>query len=107
VNVAPQFAIAVPAAGAFLIAILGRWPNLRETVTLVTAGLLLAVVAAITPEVLAGAHPSTTLLTMLPGLTLELRVEPLGMLFALVASSLCVHHGDRVRGKPAHAIPVL
>jgi multicomponent Na+:H+ antiporter subunit D len=90
VNVAPQFAIAVPAAGAFLIAILGRWPNLRETVTLVTAGLLLAVVAAITPEVLAGAHPSTTLLTMLPGLTLELRVEPLGMLFALVASSLWI-----------------
>jgi multicomponent Na+:H+ antiporter subunit D len=90
VNVAPHLAIAVPVAGALLIAIAGRWPNLRETVTLVTAGLLLAVVAAITPEVLAGARPSTTLLTMMPGLTLELRVEPLGMLFALVASSLWI-----------------
>jgi multicomponent Na+:H+ antiporter subunit D len=90
VNVAPQLAIAVPAAGALLIAIVGRWPNLRETVTLVTAGLLLAVVAGITPEVLAGARPSMTLLTMLPGLALELRVEPLGMLFALVASTLWI-----------------
>ncbi|MGH8760845.1 MAG: monovalent cation/H+ antiporter subunit D family protein [Burkholderiales bacterium] len=89
-NVAPELAIAVPAAGALLIAIVGRWPNPRETVTLVTAGLLLAVVAEITPEVLAGARPSTMLLTMLPGLALELRVEPLGMLFALIASTLWI-----------------
>ncbi|MGH8634881.1 MAG: monovalent cation/H+ antiporter subunit D family protein [Burkholderiales bacterium] len=89
-NVAPELAVAVPAAGAFLIAIVGRWPNPRETVTLVTAGLLLAVVAEITPEVLAGARPSTMLLTMLPGLALELRVEPLGMLFALIASTLWI-----------------
>jgi len=90
VNVAPQLAIAVPAAGALLIALAGRWPNLRETITLLTAGLLFAVVVAIAPEVLAGARPSMTLLTMLPGLALELRVEPLGMLFALVASTLWI-----------------
>ena len=89
-NVEPELAIAVPAAGALLIAIAGRWPNLRETVTLVTAGLLFLVVAGTTSEVLGGARPSSTLLTMLPGLTLELRVEPLGMLFALVASSLWI-----------------
>jgi len=90
VNAAPHLAIAVPAAGALLIGLVGRWPNLRESITLVTAGLLFAVVAGITPEVLAGARPSITLLTMMPGLALELRVEPLGMLFALVASTLWI-----------------
>lgn len=89
-SLAPQLAIAVPVAGALLIALFSRWPNLRETVTLATAGVLLAVVAGITPDVLAGARPSAVLLTTLPGITLELRVEPLGMLFALVASLLWI-----------------
>ncbi|MGH8678558.1 MAG: proton-conducting transporter membrane subunit, partial [Burkholderiales bacterium] len=86
----PHYALAVPAAGAIAIALLGRWPNLREAATLLTAGLLFAAVAAIVPDVLAGARPSVTLFTMLPGLSLELRVEPLGMLFALVASLLWI-----------------
>jgi multicomponent Na+:H+ antiporter subunit D len=86
----PRLALAVPAAGAVLIAVSGRWPNLRESVTLVTSVLLLAVVASILPAVLAGARPAAAVLTMMPGLALELRVEPLGMLFALVASSLWI-----------------
>jgi multicomponent Na+:H+ antiporter subunit D len=90
VTLTPEFAVIVPAAGAVLIAMAGRWPNLREAVTLVTAGLLLAVVAGIAPEVLAGARPSVTLMTTLPGIDLELRVEPLGILFALVASALWI-----------------
>ena len=89
-SLAPQLAIAVPVAGALLIALFGRWPNLRETATLATAGVLLAVVAGVTPDVLAGARPSAVLLTTLPGIALELRVEPLGMLFALVASVLWI-----------------
>ena len=40
------------------------------------------------PEVLAGARPEIVLLPLLPAvpLTLKLTVEPLGLLFALVAS---------------------
>jgi multicomponent Na+:H+ antiporter subunit D len=86
----PLLALALPAAGALLIWAAGRWPNARETVTLLTAVLLLATVAALLPDVLAGARPAVTLFEMLPGLALELRVEPLGMLFALVASSLWI-----------------
>ena len=86
----PLLAIAVPAAGALLIAAAGRWPNLREAVTLVTAVALFAIVASLLPAVLAGERPEAELLTMLPGLAISLRVEPLGMMFALIASSLWI-----------------
>jgi len=81
---------AIPLAAAALIAALDRAPNLRETVTLATAGLLFAAVAALTPHVLSGARPEAALLELFPGLPLVLRVEPLGMLFALVASALWI-----------------
>jgi multicomponent Na+:H+ antiporter subunit D len=87
---APQLAIALPAAGAVLIAATGRWPNLREGMTLITAVLLFGVVASMVSAVLAGARPEADLFTVLPSLSLRLRVEPLGMLFGLVASGLWI-----------------
>jgi multicomponent Na+:H+ antiporter subunit D len=80
----------VPAAGAALIALAGRWPNLRETLTLGTAALLFASVLGLLPTVLAGGIPQLFVLEMLPGIALGFRVEPLGMLFALVASGLWI-----------------
>lgn len=77
-----------PVVGAVLIAVTGRSPNLREGVTLVTSAVLLAGVALLTTQVLGGARPEVTLFRMFPGLPLQLSVEPLGMLFALVASLL-------------------
>ncbi len=82
--------LAVPAAGAIGIALAGRWPNLREGVTLATAGLLLACVLSLLPTVQAGGVPQLFVLEMLPGIALGFRVEPLGMLFALVASGLWI-----------------
>jgi multicomponent Na+:H+ antiporter subunit D len=86
----PQLALVVPLVGAVLIAVLGPWPNIRETVTLITALLLFVVVASLVPLVLDGERPSVTVLTMLPALSLQLTIEPLGMLFALVASGLWI-----------------
>jgi multicomponent Na+:H+ antiporter subunit D len=83
-------ALLVPAAGAVLIAAAGRWPNLREGVTLACAATLLAVVAALLPGVLDGGRPGLMLFEMLPGIAIGFRVEPLGMLFALVASGLWI-----------------
>jgi len=80
----------VPAAGAAGIALAGRWPNLRETVTLSAAALLFASVLGLLPKVLAGGVPQLFVLEMLPGIALGFRVEPLGMLFALVASGLWI-----------------
>ena len=79
-----------PLAGAVLIALCGRRPNLREGVTLATAALLFYVVASLLPAVLAGAQPALALIEVMPGLALAFRVEPLGMLFALVASGLWI-----------------
>jgi len=80
--------VLAPLVGAGLIALTGRRPNLREAVTLTTAGILFLCVAALTPLVLAGARPGLEVVEMMPGLALAFSVEPLGMLFALVASFL-------------------
>ena len=80
----------LPLAGAVGIALAGRSPNLREAVTL-TAGFALAfVVWSLVPEVAAGARPTLSLTTLLGGLPLAFEVEPLGMLFAALASSLWI-----------------
>ncbi|MEO6363549.1 MAG: hypothetical protein ABIO71_09995, partial [Caldimonas sp.] len=80
--------MAVPLAGALLIGALGRLPALRDAVVVLASLALLMVVAGLLPTVLAGGRPSLSALEMLPGLSIAFRVEPLGMLFALVASSL-------------------
>jgi hypothetical protein len=93
----PLLAIYIPLVGALLIALAGRWPNLREALTLGTAGALLYTVASIVPKVLApnfwaayAKAPPLRLIEVLPDVFLELKVEPLGMVFALIASSLWV-----------------
>ncbi|MCB9569404.1 MAG: monovalent cation/H+ antiporter subunit D family protein [Myxococcales bacterium] len=89
--------MAVPAVGAFLIGIFGRWPNVREAITFLTAITLLGVVLQILPIVLAPDFWETTwaadplvLAEMLPGIPLTLKIEPLGMVYALIASSLWI-----------------
>jgi len=83
-------ALVVPLVGALLIALAGRLPNLRETVTLLTAVLLLTSVLRLLPEVLGGAQPALAMFSVLPGLQIAFKVEPLGMLFALIASGLWI-----------------
>lgn len=80
----------IPLAGAALIGLAGRHPNLRETITFLTAGLLLACVIALIGPVMQGDRPEVVLAELMPGLTLSLRPEPLGLLFALLASGLWV-----------------
>jgi multicomponent Na+:H+ antiporter subunit D len=84
------FALAVPVAGAVLIAAAHRTPNLRETITLATAGLLFLLVASLAPHVADGGRPAVTLFELMPGLALKFEVEPLGMLFGVVASGLWI-----------------
>jgi multicomponent Na+:H+ antiporter subunit D len=80
----------IPFVGAFGIALAGRWPNVRETVTLTTAVLLAANVWSLLPVVYAGGRPELHLVDMLPGLSIAFKVEPLGMLFAALASGLWI-----------------
>ena len=91
VQSAVGLAVLLPLAGIVLIALFRRWPNLRETATLVTGASLFTVVAGvILPVVRSGGRPRLDLLEVLPGLDLAFEVEPLGILFALVASGLWI-----------------
>jgi len=83
-------AIAIPLAAALLIPAFHNAPNLREAVTLTAAVLLCLTVVSLLGPVLGGARPHVTGLEVLPGIAIGLRLEPLGMLFALVASSLWI-----------------
>jgi multicomponent Na+:H+ antiporter subunit D len=82
-------ALAAPLAGAALIGITGRInANLRETVTLTTAASLIYFVWSLLPAIYEGQRPAVTLAEVLPGIEIAFRVEPLGMMFAALASGL-------------------
>lgn len=79
-----------PLAGALGILLCGRHPNLREAVTLLTGVSLLVLVSGLVVPVLDGARPTLELGSIFAGIPISLTVEPLGMLFMLVASSLWI-----------------
>ncbi len=84
-------ALILPLGGALAIALAGRVsPNLRETVTLVTAAALIWVVWGLLPTLMAGGRPAVEISQVMPGLTIAFKVEPLGMLFAALASGLWI-----------------
>jgi multicomponent Na+:H+ antiporter subunit D len=83
-------ALILPAATALMIPLFARRPDPREAVSLIGAVLLFAAVLALLSRVLAGARPAVHVLDILPGLTIAFAVEPLGMLFATVASGLWI-----------------
>jgi multicomponent Na+:H+ antiporter subunit D len=80
--------VLIPAAAAALIAACHRRPNLREAVSLAGAAWSFFVIFSFAQPVLDGERPRLVLGEMLPGLALVLELEPLGLLFALIASGL-------------------
>jgi multicomponent Na+:H+ antiporter subunit D len=82
--------LALPVLGAIGVALSRRWPNLREAITLATAVLLFVGVCQLVAPVLAGEFPSAALFAPLRRLPIAFQVEPLGMLFALIASGLWI-----------------
>ena len=84
-------AVVWPLLAVVLIIVFRNRPNLRETGTLLTGGSLFAIVAGvILPSVQAGGRPRFDVWEVLPGLELAFEVEPLGMIFGLVASGLWI-----------------
>lgn len=81
-------AMVAPVLGALGVSLAQRSPNLRETLSFVAAGIALVCVLLLVPEVYAGGRPEIVLFEILPGVALAFRLEPLGMLFALVAAVL-------------------
>ncbi len=80
--------LVLPFAGAVGIMLCGSRPNLRETVSLTTAAAVCLAVVNIYTRFHAGALLVVDIAEPLPGLTIGFELEPLGMLFALIAGFL-------------------
>lgn len=83
-------AIGTPLLGAALIPLFRDSPNQREAVTLATALALFVIVCSIAPLTLSGAAVEARLTAQFSGMSIAFRVEPLGLIFALVASFLWI-----------------
>lgn len=82
-------AIGLPLVGALAIALAGRFgPNIREAATAITSVSLIWVVWGLLPLLMDGGRPSVEVSELMPGLSIAFAVEPLGMLFAALASGL-------------------
>ena len=85
--------MAVPALAAVTNGLFRNSPNLRDGVTFAIAVATFLIVLAIHARVGNGTSETTAYFDILPGVPLAFNVEPLGLLFALIASSLwCVTH---------------
>ncbi len=83
-------AVLIPAFAAPLIALAGRWPNIREAVSLTAGAAVFATVLVLLDQVQDGVRPKLALGEIMPGLPIVFELEPLGMIFALVASFLWI-----------------
>jgi len=68
----------------------GKKPNLREAWTFLAGIIKFGLVVSMVPLVLHGSIIEYTIFTIYPGLAIKLRVDAMGMLFALVSSSLWI-----------------
>ena len=86
----PLAAVAVSFVAAALILASGRRPNIREAWTVLASVSMFGLIASMVPGVLAGDIYVTNLGTVLPGVDFVLRADPLGVLFAALASLLWI-----------------
>jgi multicomponent Na+:H+ antiporter subunit D len=82
--------LVIPLLAFPLIALLDRSPNIREAVTITAGVLTLYCTLTVFIAVGAGQRPAIELLEIMPGLSLGFEAEPLGALFALIASGLWI-----------------
>ncbi len=82
--------VLLPVVGAFVVLALRKWPNAREAATLITGGLTFWHVWGLLQYMREGARPRLDIVEVVPGVQLAFEVEPLGLLFALVASFLWI-----------------
>ena len=100
-------ALAAPLAGAVLVMLTGRRPNVREACSLLAACVLFAAVVSLVRPVLAGQAMAYHLFSLLPGVSVTLRADSFSLVFALVASFLwvvtVVYSLGYMRGLKEHA----
>lgn len=82
--------LGIPLGITILISLLGRRPNLRDTAMIAGSLALFSQVTRLLPPVLQGHEVGWTAITMMPGLSIRFSLEPLGLLFALIATGLYI-----------------
>lgn len=80
--------MALPIVGMVAIWLLDRTPNLREAATLLTGVALIALTLIVFMAVGEGARPGYFAFTVIGGLPITFQAEPLGAMFAVLASVL-------------------
>ena len=88
ISIWPAAAVLVSLLGAIPIMLSDRSPNLRESWTLLIALSKVLIVVSLLPTVLAGGGFQFTIAEVIPGVPIALRVDAMGIFFALVASIL-------------------
>lgn len=89
-SIKPLLAVLVSLLAVIPIVVSGKNPNLRETWTFLAGIIKFGLVVSMLPLVLGGTVIEYTLIEVLPGLAIQFRVDPMGMLFALVSSTLWI-----------------
>ena len=87
-EVALVIALCTPLAAAFGVLATGRWPNVREGLSLAAGAMTFAAVCTVAAALNHGEAVALDLFQPVDGLRIAFDVEPLGLLFALVASLL-------------------
>ena len=85
-----QVCLCLPLLTLVLVLITGRFANVREACSILVSSILFLVTCQLASHVFGGERPTWTVGQMIPGFEISFTVEPLGMVFALVASGLWV-----------------
>jgi len=103
----PLLAFLVSLVAVVPIVLSSRRPNVRESWTILAGLIKFGLVLSMLPTVLAGNTVEFTLWKILPQLSIQFRVDAMGMLFALVASLLwivtSIYSIGYMRGLKEHA----
>ncbi|UCG77617.1 MAG: monovalent cation/H+ antiporter subunit D family protein [Nitrospirota bacterium] len=86
----PLLAILVSLIAVAPIVLSSKRPNLREGWTFIAGIIKFSLVASMVPLVLDGVRLEYTVAQVLPGMAIKLAVDPMGLMFALVSSSLWI-----------------
>ena len=86
----PVWIILTSSVAALLVALLGRWPNVRESCIFAAAAIKLGLLLSLAPDVLDGKLYEFEVMELLPNVGLAFRVDALGLMFALVSVSLWI-----------------
>jgi len=86
----PIFALSCPASASVLILMSGRWPNLRESWTLIGSVVQFLIILSMVPVILSGNRIEYHLFTIFPHVHFGFRVDAFGLIFAITSSSLWI-----------------